>query len=342
LAALKLCQVLAGAESGGLERHFADLCGGLAERGHRVTAIAHARYADDLPPSVDFVPLDLARSRRNPRALFDLARAIRRVRPDIVHAQASKAAAMVAAVKPWLACPGVATVHNIKRRQRMLRRFERVIAVSGSVARSLQGLKVDVVHNGVDAPASVEASVVETLRNRFSTDGRPLVLAVGRLVEAKGFDLLVDAWRGIDATLLIAGEGPLHDALAGRIAQAGLARRIHLLGHRDDVPALMTAADLVVMPSRHEGLPYVLLEALHLNRPVVAARVAGAADLLPPRWLVPVADERALSAAIQAALSDRERLLDDMAPVWKRAATAFTLDAMVSNTEAVYRRVLNG
>ena len=340
--ALNLCQVLGGAEHGGLERHFAELSGALAERGHRVTAIAHPRHALDLPAAVDFVPLDLARGRRNPFVLYRLARIIRERRPDLVHAQAGKAAAMLASLRRWLPGPMVATVHNIKRDQRPLRRFDAVIAVSGSVAASLRSLEASVVYNGIRPPPAPEAAVTAVLRGRFAHGGRPLALAVGRLVAAKGFDLLLDAWRGLDAGLLIAGEGPLHETLADAIRRHGLDDRVRLLGQCSEVPALMAAADLVVMPSRHEGLPYVLLEALHLRRPVVASRVAGADELLPPAWLAPPGDAAGLAAVLRRALAEPEALAADMEPAWQRAARSLTLETMAADTEAVYRRVLHG
>lgn len=338
--ALSICQVLAGDESGGLERHFAELCNALAARGHRVSAIAHPRHGAALSAQVAFEPLDLARSRRHPKALLDLHRALRRVRPALVHAQAGKAAAMVATLRFGRRCPAVATVHNIKRRQRALRHFDRVIAVSDAVAATLTAVSAVIVCNGVEPPVAPGAEAVRALREQLGAAEEGLVLAAGRLVPAKGFDRLLAAWHDIDARLLIAGEGPQRPALERAIADAGLGARVRLLGHRQDIPALMSAADLVVMPSRHEGLPYVLLEALHLRRPVLATPAADAAGLLPADWRAPSADDLALGRLVRRALAEPQRLQQALRPVWERAARELTLDAMVGRTEALYRQVL--
>jgi glycosyltransferase involved in cell wall biosynthesis len=334
-----ICQVLAGAESGGLERHFTALCTALSER-HQVTAIAHPMHAQALDRRVHFVPLDLAAGRFNPRLLLMLCRAVRRAVPDVVHSHANKATAMLALLKPLLSSSLVATLHNRKSRVGMFRRCDAVIAVSQSLADGLPGQNVSVIPNGIAPPAPVDAARVAAIRD--SMGGQPLVLAAGRLVRAKGFDLLLTAWQAVPAPLWIAGEGPQRSELEALIRDYRLQDRVTLLGQRDDIDVLMEAADLLVLPSRREGFPYVLLEALHHRLPVVATRVPGAVDVLPQPWLVPIEDAAALAAAVNRALSDPARLQTDFAAVWVRAREELNLATMVQRTEAVYRKVLHG
>ena len=149
-----ICQVLAGAESGGLERHFIELCNALSEW-HQVTAIAHPMHARALDRRVHFVPLDLAGGRFNPRLLLMLYRALRRAAPDIVHTHANKATAMLALLKPALSLSFVATLHNHKSRLWMFRSCDAVIAVSPSLADGLPGRQVSVIPNGIAPPAPV-------------------------------------------------------------------------------------------------------------------------------------------------------------------------------------------
>ncbi len=326
-----ICQVLAGAESGGLERHFIELCNALCEW-HQVTAIAHPMHAQALDGRVRFVPLDLAGGRFNPRLLLMLYRALRRAAPDIVHCHANKATAMLALLKPLLSSSLVATLHNRKSRVRMFRRCDAVIAVSQSLADSLPGRDVSVIPNGIAPPAPVDAECVAAIKAPLA--GQPLVLAAGRLVAAKGFDVLLAAWHAVPAQLWVAGEGPQRGQLEGLIRDYRLQDSVRLLGQRDDIDVLMEAADLLVLPSRREGFPYVLLEALHHRLPVVATRVPGAVDVLPQPWLVPIEDA--------AALSDPARLQTDFNAVWDRAHEELSLATMVQRTEAVYRKVLHG
>jgi glycosyltransferase involved in cell wall biosynthesis len=334
-----ICQVLAGAESGGLERHFIDLCNALAER-HQVTAIAHPMHTGAFHGGVHFVPLDLSGGRFNPRLLLMLYRAVRSAAPDIVHSHANKATAMLALLKPLLSLSFVATLHNHKSRVWMFRSCDAVIAVSQSLADCLPGCNVNVIPNGIAPPAPVDAARLAAIKAPLA--GQPLVLAAGRLVAAKGFDVLLAAWQAIPAQLWIAGEGPQRSRLEALIHDYRLQDRVRLLGQCDDIDVLMEAADLLVLPSRREGFPYVLLEALHHRLPVIATRVPGAVDVLPQAWLVAVEDAAALAGAVSRALSDPSRLQADFEALWGRAREELSLVNMVQRTEAVYRKVLHG
>ncbi|MGD2075401.1 MAG: glycosyltransferase [Gammaproteobacteria bacterium] len=334
-----ICQVLAGAESGGLERHFADLCNALAER-HQVTAVAHPMHAAALGERVRFVPLELSGARFDPRLLARLHRVLRSAAPDIVHTHANKATTMVALMKPLLPACFVATLHNAKSRPWMFRGCDAVISVSRVLAERLPVRRVEVIPNGMAPPAPVDPARVAAVREMLGA--APLVLATGRLVHAKGFDVLLAAWRDVPAQLRIAGEGPQRERLARMIRSGRLEDRVRLVGHRDDVDVLMEAADLLVLPSRREGFPYVLLEALHHRLPIVATRVAGALDVLPSRWLVEAGAAAALGAAVNGALSDRASLRADFRGLWAEATEAFGLTTMVRRTESLYRRLLHG
>ena len=114
--------------------------------------------------------------------------------------------------------------------------------------------------------------------------------------------------RSSGAHRLLAGDGPLRDALRGRIDRADLASRVHLLGARRDVPSLLRAADVFVFPSLTEGLPNALLEAMACGCPIVTTDVPGCRDLITAGetgLIVPFGDVAALSSAIVRLLDDR-------------------------------------
>ena len=144
----------------------------------------------------------------------------------------------------------------------------------------------------------------------LEADGRPVVLAAGRLTTQKGLDTLVAAaarWRSRrpEPVLAIAGTGPLAAALARQAAEFGVDARF--LGWRDDVPALLAAADVFVLPSRWEGQPLVLQEALLAGLPVVAADVGGVREVTgDAALLVSPGDPQALAAAVLRVLDDAE------------------------------------
>ena len=130
---------------------------------------------------------------------------------------------------------------------------------------------------GIPDPAAVAAA-----RAGLAGDGLPLVLAVGRLAPQKGFATLLAAaghWQGRDPfpVIALAGSGPLDRALHAQADAAGIG--VRFLGQRADVPALLAAADVVVVPSLWEGQPLIVQEALRAGRPLVASRVGGIPDL---------------------------------------------------------------
>src|SRR5207302_681586 len=142
--------------------------------------------------------------------------------------------------------------------------------------------------------------------------GLPLVVSVGRLEPQKGFDILVEATARMNGSsppvVVICGEGPARKDLEDRIRALGLGERVRLLGNRNDAKAFIAAADAFCMPSRWEGSPLALHEALAAGRPVVASAVGGIPELLTfgqAGLLVPPEDPGALASAVGRVLSDR-------------------------------------
>jgi glycosyltransferase involved in cell wall biosynthesis len=157
-------------------------------------------------------------------------------------------------------------------------------------------------------------------------EGRPLVVAVGRLHPQKGYEFLLDAaarWVADGGPLplvAIAGDGPLYDELGGRIRAEDLP--VTLLGRRDDVADLLAAADVCVLPSRWEARSLTAQEALRTGTPLVATRTGGLPELLgEAAELVPVGDAVALADAIVRLLTDHEHAGRLVAAGRRRAAT---------------------
>jgi glycosyltransferase involved in cell wall biosynthesis len=157
------------------------------------------------------------------------------------------------------------------------------------------------------ADAVVDVSAETFLSDLAADPGRPVVLAVGRLAAQKGFGTLLEAavrWGDIQPLVVIVGEGPLEAELKNQAARL----RVDALfpGQRDDVPALLAAAAVFVLPSRWEGQPLILQEALAAGVPVVATRVGGTPQLTgeDAALLVPPGDPARLADAVRAVLTD--------------------------------------
>ena len=188
----------------------------------------------------------------------------------------------------------------------------------------------------------------EEARRAFADTGPgPRLLAVGRLAFQKGFDLLLAALAALPADgaaprLALAGDGPERASLVREIARRGLAERVALLGERGDIAGLMSAADLVVLPSRREGLPYVALEALALERPVVATAAGGIPELIVDRktgWLAEPGSVRSLADALGRALAEPERGAELARRGRERVERAFDAAAMAAANAQAYREI---
>ncbi|MBU1264126.1 MAG: glycosyltransferase [Gammaproteobacteria bacterium] len=334
---MRICQVLASQGEGGLEKHVRELAGQLAEAGHEVLVLGDADYLATLPAQVGRVPIRCDRSRRNPLLLLELLFKLRRCRCDIIHAQANKAASMVASLRRGLAAPTVGTLHNIKRNIAAFHRLDHVIAVSQQLAGPFPKPHCSVVYNGIAPPSCEQVD----LRAQFGLPAnRPVLLAAGHLVQAKGFDILLDAVDGLPLSLLIAGEGPERYSLEQRIKRMMPGTQCRLLGYRTDVATLMASADAVIISSRREGFSYVFSEALLLGARILATDVPVANEVLPAELIVPVGDAQALRNRLQALLDNMDGWSGLMEAPQASFSEGMTLKAMLEKTVAVYDKAL--
>jgi glycosyltransferase involved in cell wall biosynthesis len=247
------------------------------------------------------------------------------------------------------------------RGQRALKRDElqnadAVTAVTGAIVDTLvrdYGIErslVRVIPNGADLPDDDrEEPLARGWRERFlTTPVKPLWVVAGRLEEQKGHDLLFEALaslvrRGFEFTLVVAGEGSRRSWLEQRALSLGLSPRIQFVGQMDDVGGLLSAADGVLLPSRWEGLPLVLLEAMARGRPIVASAVGGIPDAIEDGvtgTLVPPNDVPALAGALETLhrRADLARRLGQEAAEVVRER--FTWHAVVEAFESVYDEAL--
>jgi glycosyltransferase involved in cell wall biosynthesis len=173
--------------------------------------------------------------------------------------------------------------------------------------------RLAMIYSGADdeKPPAVDP---DGIRAEFGLKpGTPLILFAGRLAEQKRVDDLLKALDLLqhvqpDARTLIAGAGPLLQRLAQMAHSYHLDGRVRFLGHRDDVPRLLAAADLLVLPSAYEGLPNVVLEAMRFGKPVVATAAPGTTEVIvdgQTGLLVPIGNIKLLARALRDVLRDR-------------------------------------
>lgn len=237
-----------------------------------------------------------------------------------------------------------------------MRRYDRIVCVSDDLhdrclAAGVPPDRVVTIENAIDAGAATRTlDRTEAKRRLGVVPGRFLIAAAGRLSDEKGFDRLIAAVgrlvaAGIDAELVIAGEGDRLEPLRRLAAESGLADRVRLLGFVADLSTLYQAADAFALSSLREGLPNVLLEAMAYGAPVVSTRVAGTVRLIADGadgLLVEPDDPAALAAALRR-LHDDPGLRDRLAAAARRTIeTCYDFAVRMRKMAAVYDAVLAG
>ena len=323
---------------GGSERHLLTLLPALAERGVEV-AFAGLDLAGAEPFYEELrrsgIPFTRARSAAG------LVRDIRRYGADLVHTHLVHADVYgaLAAGPPKL----VSTKHNddpfrtgpFRYVERLLtRRAAKVICITESLARfnreqvGLPAEKLEVIHYGMDEPPAAWAP------DELELPQGKIVVAVARLVSQKGLDVAVEAMAGIDATLVVLGEGPERERLEAQARELGV--RLLLPGRVGDVASVLRRANVLVHPARWEGFGLALLEAMLAGLPVVATGVSSIPEIVADGktgLLVPPDDPAALDSALRRIL-DEPRHLGEAGR--ERARSEFSVAKMADRTLSVY------
>ncbi|MBQ0829935.1 glycosyltransferase family 4 protein [Streptomyces tagetis] len=356
---LHVVQVLGGGNAGSAG-HVRSLAAGLVARGVKVTVCApvEAERNHDFT-GAGAVHAPVPRS-TDPGALAALRAA--GAGADLVHAHGLHASFRTVLALGGRSTPLVVTWHDRAHaegaRAHLLRLLERRVTRTASVVLGATSALVDRArHTGardarlgpVALPArprpTADAADPDLLRPKVRAElgatGRPLLFAAGPLEEHRGYDVLLDAarhWRRLDPEplVVIAGEGPLRAGLQGRIEDEELP--VTLVGRRDDIPDLLAAADLALLPSHREaGRAPLAQEALHARVPLVASDAGAIWEIVgDAAALVPRGDGEALAATVTGLLADpgRRRALVDRGV--RQAATWPTEDETVAQVLSVY------
>ncbi|MER7776071.1 glycosyltransferase family 4 protein [Streptomyces sp. NPDC096191] len=358
---LRTVQVLGGGNAGS-SAHVRSLAAGLVARGVKVTVCAPS----DAECTYDFTGTG-AEHVHVPRSSDPVSVAALRAvcaDADLVHAHGLHASfrAVLALGGRRVRTPLVVTWHDRAyaegARAHLLRALERRVMKAATVVLGTTSGLVDgarrtgardarlgpvalPVRPGNPAGPEDPDRLRPKLRAELGAVERPLLVAVGSLEWHRGYDVLLDAarvWRRLDPAplVVVAGEGQLRAELQGRIESEGLP--VLLAGRRDDVPDLLAAADLALLPARREaGRSVLAQEALQARVPLVAAEVGGIPELVgDAAELVPAGDARGLADAVVRLLGDPGRRDGLRARGVRQAATWPTEDETVAQVLSVY------
>jgi glycosyltransferase involved in cell wall biosynthesis len=372
---MRVAHIIKVVRAAGAERHLLTLLFGL--RGQAIDAhlILLVEPGNDMQNYVDeaqalAIPLERIPIQRHfdPALLQRLRGRLRALEPDVVHTHLLHADLYGIPAARWAGVPIVVSSrhndNNFRRRfpirqinQLLWRMVDAGIGISDAIARfsiEIEGAPVEKIHRiyyGLEAPkpldrSSARAAIIGELG---LPDDTVLVGMVCRLIEQKGVSDGLRAFarasqQHSNAHLLIAGEGPLRTALESEASGLGIKNRVHFLGWRGDIPALMAALDIFLMPSLWEGFGLVLLEAMAQALPVIATRVSAIPEIVindETGLLVPARDVEALAAALENLLTDKPLRQYMGLQGQDRLETEFSAARMVDETAALYFTLLD-
>lgn len=355
-----------GTDVGGAERVVLALAQALPRRGHELVLWGPEGA---LEPELAGVALDriVVADRQRSAAgvaggIASLAAAVRRTRPQLVHAHNPRVSGMAAAAVRIARGPRrpplLATFQGSLRAEyrvaaALFRGVDAVTCVSGDLAAGLRragfpGADLHIVPNSVVVPPA-EPAAVAALDGELGLGGAPVVAIIGRLAPQKNHARFLAAAATVaperpDVRFLVVGDGPLRADLAERARALGLDGRLTFTGVRHDVPAFAARADLVVLSSDWEGLPLVALEALAAGTPVLSTPVEGMRELRDAGAAAVVAEAsaEALAAGIVELLADPRRRAEMGARGRELVAARYSGGAMVDAYERLYLELRRG
>ncbi len=374
---MRVLQLIDSLAQGGAERSLVDLAPHLRAAGVEpaIVVLAHRPGMEDEARSTGTRVLDVAGAGGVAGATLRAARLLRREDPALVHTTLFGASVVGRLAGAAMRVPVVTSLVNTPYGDDQLERLgalrvRGVQAVDIVTARAVRRFhanaehvadvmarrllvprdRIDVIARGRDPELLGRRTDARRASVRASLDlgDEPVVLALARHEHQKGLDVLLDALSdasgpGARATLLIAGrEGSATGELAAQAAARGIAGRVRFLGYRDDVADLLVAADAFVLPSRREGFPGVVVEAMATGCPIVTSDVPGALEALGSgaSLVVPIGAAAALAAAIDEVLADPEGAAARAALARARFVERYATPAIADAMAAFYRRAV--
>jgi glycosyltransferase involved in cell wall biosynthesis len=321
---------------GGITRHILALRAWLRTRGHRVSLAGSPDVWVNAGSEADYLDLPIARVGGGggslPRRLvalitaaWRLRRWLRRNRVDVMHAHDSAPALVAALARIGMDVPLVVTYHGSESERiagfgRIARACDLVVTPSHKSAEDLALIgrvppeKLRVIGLGVSPPPPVSDEDVARLRAELLGDGSRLIVTIVRLAHQKGIDILIEVvaelmkvhptWR-----FVVAGDGPDEARLKALAKARGVTPSLRFLGRTSEPHLLLRAADLFLLTSRWEALPFTIVEAFQAGTPAVATACSGVVELIDDRVgrAVPIGDVAAICAAVEDVLSDEAR-----------------------------------
>lgn len=362
---MTILQYITPSRLGGAERYFLKLVEELGRRGHRVIVVTKRdtplraeleALAAQLPasarPELHFWH---TRGKIDPLTLAKLVALIKSRGVQLINTHLTTASWQGTLAGKATGVPVCAVVHATDRKT-FFQWADHLVAVSGGVADFLaeQGVpseKIELLYCGLDLRDVAKPLSRQEAKERLNLPPDALVVGVAAsLISRKGHRFLLEALRllderGLRVHALFAGEGQQEEALRAQSVALGLGERVHFLGFRRDVHQVMAAMDVFALPSEKEGLSIAVMEAMAMERPVVATRIPGMDEVVRDGengLLVPPGDALSLAGALETLLRDGDLRARLAARGSEFVARHFEQGACVSRVEAFFEKIVSG
>lgn len=338
---LRVLQVMAGAPHGGAEAFFERLCIALHEDGlhqHVLIRTNEERKArlEEKGLAVAEAPFGGPFDWRTPLAF---RKKINEFQPHIVMTWMNRATKFCPK-GDFVQVARLGGYYNMKYYQNC----DHLIGNTEDIVAYLrqEGRQEETTHYLPNFPAVMEGAPADR-GPLFTPEGVKLIVAMGRLHENKGFDVLLDALaKTPDTYCWLAGEGPLRKELEDQALRLGIKPRLRFLGWRDDIASLLAAADVFVCPSRHEPLGNVVLEAWAAKKPIVATDSEGPGKLIDHEkngLIVPIDNADLLSKSIKRILAEPEKAADLAEAGYRAYEKDFSAQSVVAQYRRFFKRI---
>ena len=262
--------------------------------------------------------------RRSLIGKYQIKKLLKRINPDIVHTHGAKTTAIISRINKN-DFKHVATVHGVKKNTKIFEKPDFIIGVSDTVIR------------GINNKSVVISNWWHPNLYKFKDKNNKYALAIGRLEQVKGFDLLIPAWKKINKELLIVGSGKEKNKLLSLIKNNNLTKKIKIIDNvnRDELYEIYRDAALLIISSRYEGGPRVALEALHLEIPVISTNVGHMDEILPRELLAKKDDQQSLKDLLEKYVDNINILNQDA--VFEFVTDEYSITKKINEIKKIYK-----
>jgi glycosyltransferase involved in cell wall biosynthesis len=357
---MKILYLITEGDLGGAQKYVLDLAqnfqgiivtgpeGNWLERECKALGLSYVRINHlwrKINPIIDFL------------ALIEIFSLIKKIKPDIVHVNSSKAGILGSIAGKMAGAKIVFTAHGLvfnEPRAASVNRFftyiekfasifrDKIITVSDFDKKTALAYKItspgkiSVVYHGLGQTKFLDQA--QARRELKLPQDKLIVGTIANFFYTKGLDILIGAASDFEAEIVYAviGDGPEHNHLEQLIKKSNLSNKFGLLGQIPDATKFLKAFDIFVLPSRKEGLPYVLLEALQARVPIIATAVGGVPEILGQNgYLIPPFNQGILSLMIRK-LADDAGLRQIKEEEISKQLSYFTHEKMIAETKNIY------